>query len=173
MKSLKIIFISTVLVFAFGVMFTSCGNILNPKRELGEPVNMEALLKDTTYQAKRVTVEGYFCLTGDIETRSDKFALNFLSDLKFDKDTVPVYNWKTPNVTVYLKLSKDGVNTFYVPSSFTEKDLKLYTNEGEELPYNAKVKISGDVEFNKGTAFRTYTEFGRYIVYLSNIRIDK
>ena len=169
MKLLKLKYLTMASIVAFGTLFVAC----DAKQEPGKPIDMETLLKDTTYQATRVTVEGYFCLTGDLETRSDKFALNFLSDVKFDKDSIPVYNWRTPDVTVYLRRSKDGVNSFYLPSSFTEKDLKLYTNDGEELPYNAKVKISGDVEFNTGTEFRVYKEFGRYIVNLDNVRIDK
>ena len=173
MKTLKFNYLAAVLILVFGGMFIACNNLLTPKQDLGEFVEMETLLKDTTYQGKRVSVEGYFCLTSDLETRSDKFGLSFLSDVKFNKEAIPVYNWKTPSVTVYLKCYKDGVNTFYVPSSFEEKDLKLYTNDGEELPYNAKVRLSGDVDFNTGTDFRVYRDLGRYIVYLHNVRIDK
>ncbi len=175
MKSLKINLFPFLAFFLMGTIFTACSNFSQPKRELGTTVKMNELLQDTSYQSKRVTVEGYFCITNDLSATTKIFTLPFFANVTFDKDSLPVTDWREARLSVRLECEEDGANTFYTPSDFTAKDLILHTNDGEKLPYNTKVRISGDVEFMVSAKKSFYWDerAKRYSATLDNVRIDK
>ena len=170
---MKKLFLSALICSSF--LFASCDN-LSGEKALGESIPVPqyktyfaSLKDDTNKEGKRISFEGYFHIGNDI-TYQD------IPNLGDDLATIMVYSeplGKGELVQVMLVSFGDGKNTISIPEEFTEQDIVVNTNDGEELPYDKKVKISGTVTYldKKGT-FNTIQKKRDYHYFLTDLRFD-
>lgn len=163
-------------LFCASLFTTSCDSVMGGEKTIGEAVPVAeyktyfASLKDNIdSEGKRISFEGYFFIGNDI-TYQD------IPGLGKDLASITVYSeplGKGELVQVMLVSFGDEKNRIYIPEEFSDEDLVVNTNDGEALPYNKKVKISGTVTYPypDGT-YNTITKKRDYHYYLVDVRFD-
>ncbi len=170
----KILF--TAALFCSSLFITSCDSISGGDKSVGETVPVAeyetyfaSLKDDMESEGKRIAFEGYFFIGNDI-TYQD------IPGLGDDLASIIVYSEPLGQgklVQVMLVSFGDDKNTISIPEQFTDEDLVVNTNDGEALPYNKKVKISGTVTYPyKDGTYNTVKKKREYHYYLVDVRFD-
>lgn len=156
--------LSLLSLGASALLFSAC-SILGGNLEKGELISPDAvssLNADEANDGKRVAVEGYPFIKGDITIDGDT---------SIDIYTEPA---GAGTYITYLPMRfGEGKNTFYVPEEFTDADLVLYDNEGAAIAYDEKVLFSFQMDLQTD---RERMTLGDQLVYYGmpeKVRIDR
>jgi hypothetical protein len=123
----------SLLVF----LFSNCGN--NEKGEVITAQKFDSLKMDPSNDGKRYSLIGYPSVKGDITVFAENEGSMFLtSEPNGEGETIALIN---------LKMGT-GSNEMYIPDKFTNDDLRVYDNEGNELTTKDKIQVSFTVDMD-------------------------
>ncbi len=164
------------VVVCASMLASSCDSLSGGDKSVGEAIPtadyetyFASLTESIESEGKRISFEGYFYINNDI-TYQD------VPGLGEDLASIMVYSeplGKGKLVHVMLVSFGDDANTISIPEEFTDEDLVVNTNDGEALPYNKKVKISGTVTYPyKDGRYNPAKKTREYFPYLVDVRFD-
>ena len=136
MKQRKIT-ISTLSLIVISFLFTNCGS--NEKGEVITAQKFDSLMTDPSNADKRYSIIGYPSVKGDITVFAENEGSMFLtSEPNGEGETIAL---------ISLKMGT-GSNDMYIPDKFTNNDLRVYDNDGNELTTKDKIRVSFTVDMD-------------------------
>jgi hypothetical protein len=166
------------LLFSLAVLTVSCNSNKSsqPQGQVVSKIELYKLCQDKANKDKRVAVEGYPALTGDIRSgNGNKVVLSIYTEP--DGQGSAIY-------AVPMEVGK-GSNKFHVPDEFTIQDIVVYDNDGKEHQYNEKLRFSFSMDLQTNLQRTKYhhrervngnleqSEFLVYQLRPKDLRIDK
>ncbi len=159
-----ILYVGGFIVTVICIYFYYGDNPFQNSLEKGVIINYEQyvnLKKDKSSDGKRVALVGYAIAHSNIT-----YIIGRPIELPFVDSTNKVLEY------IPFELKKDGKNSFYIPSEFTEKDLMIYDNNGNPHTYDEKVIVSFTMERIKEAIPEQNPKTGEYVWKCKLIRID-
>jgi hypothetical protein len=126
---------------------------------VGQKVSYKALC-DPSNHGKRLALEGYFSVDGDIVIGRGDVSVNLSEGVKGGGETASFY--------LPTGVGNNAVK-FPSGSTYALSDIRIVTSDGSKVKFNDRIRVSGTVEVNKN--FPAIN--GRYACWMNQARVDK